>query len=183
MLLRHGNIGEAAIVGSAGAYGNVGYMGPGLALATLGPASAPAVAIIFCIDSVVAFTLVPLLMGMAGTSHRTPWQTVIQIVRQIAFHPFLIAVALGILSAALHIRVPTALDRMMELLQAAAAPCALFTLGVTVALRPVEKMPWGGAARNRCKTDPASHHGLLRAGIDRQSQRQFQQRSGSAPLC
>jgi predicted permease len=142
MLLRHGNVGEAAIVGSAGAYGNVGYMGPALALATLGPASAPAVAIIFCIDSLVAFTLVPLLMGIAGTSHRTLGQTVVQIVRQIAFHPFLIAVALGILTAALHIRIPVTLDRTMELLQAAAAPCALFTLGVTVALRPVEKMPW-----------------------------------------
>ena len=117
-------------------------MGPGLALATLGPAAAPAVAIIFCLDSLLAFTLVPLLMGMAGTSHRTLGQTVIQIARQIAFHPFLIAVALGILSAVFHVRLPTALDRMMELLQGAAAPCALFTLGVTVALRPVEKMPW-----------------------------------------
>ncbi len=30
----------------------------------------------------------------------------------------------------------------MQFLQNAAAPCALFTLGVTVALRPLKKMPW-----------------------------------------
>ncbi len=30
----------------------------------------------------------------------------------------------------------------MQFLQNAAAPCALFALGVTVALRPVHKMPW-----------------------------------------
>jgi predicted permease len=30
----------------------------------------------------------------------------------------------------------------MQFLQNAAAPCALFVLGVTVALRPVQKMPW-----------------------------------------
>ena len=30
----------------------------------------------------------------------------------------------------------------MQFLQNAAAPCALFTLGVTVALRPFEKTPW-----------------------------------------
>jgi predicted permease len=142
LLLRHGNIAESAIVGSAGSYGNVGYMGPGLALATLGPASAPAVAIIFCIDSLVSFTLVPLLMGVAGTTQRSLGETIVQIVRQVVFHPFLVAAALGVLSAAFGIRIPTALDRMMELLQGAAAPCALFTLGVTVALRPVEKMPW-----------------------------------------
>lgn len=142
MFLRHGNVAESAIVGSAGSYGNVGYMGPGLALATLGPSAAPAVALIFCIDSLLAFTLVPLLMGIAGTGQKSLGATVLQIVRQIAFHPFLVAAALGMLSAALRIQIPTALDRMMELLQGAAAPCALFTLGVTVALRPVEKMPW-----------------------------------------
>lgn len=30
----------------------------------------------------------------------------------------------------------------MQFLQNAAAPCALFTLGVTVALRPLKSMPW-----------------------------------------
>jgi predicted permease len=30
----------------------------------------------------------------------------------------------------------------MAFLQNAAAPCALFTLGVTVALRPLKKIPW-----------------------------------------
>ena len=30
----------------------------------------------------------------------------------------------------------------MQFLQNAAAPCALFALGVTVALRPLQKMPW-----------------------------------------
>ena len=31
------SMGEATIAGLSGAYGNIGYMGPGLALATLGP--------------------------------------------------------------------------------------------------------------------------------------------------
>jgi predicted permease len=35
-----------------------------------------------------------------------------------------------------------ALERLMQFLQNAAAPCALFTLGVTVALRPLTKIPW-----------------------------------------
>ena len=30
----------------------------------------------------------------------------------------------------------------MQFLQNAAAPCALFTLGVTVALRPFARVPW-----------------------------------------
>ena len=42
----------------------------------------------------------------------------------------------------MHFQPPVALDRLMQFLQNAAAPCALFTLGVTVALRPLKKMPW-----------------------------------------
>jgi predicted permease len=142
LAIRHGNIAEAAIVGSAGSYGNVGYMGPGLAVSTLGPQAAAPVALIVCFDSTLAFALVPMLMALAEPKKRGFTATAVQIVRQIAFHPFLIACALGILSAALHFHPPLALDRLMQLLQNAAAPCALFALGVTVALRPVEKMPW-----------------------------------------
>jgi len=142
MAIRHGRVAESAIVGIAGAYGNVGYMGPGLALSTLGMSAAAPVALIFCFDSVLAFTLVPLLMAVAGAERRGTAATALHIVRQIALHPFLIAAALGIASAALHIQPPVALDRLMQYLQNAAAPCALFALGVTVALRPVERMPW-----------------------------------------
>jgi len=82
MSIRHGLIAESTIAGLAGGYGNIGYMGPGLALATLGT------------------------------------------------------------QAAVHFQPPLALDRLLQFLQNAAAPCALFTLGVTVALRPLKKMPW-----------------------------------------
>jgi predicted permease len=34
------------------------------------------------------------------------------------------------------------MERLLQFLQNAAAPCALFTLGVTVALRSMKKMPW-----------------------------------------
>jgi predicted permease len=40
------------------------------------------------------------------------------------------------------LRASVALDRLMQFLQNAAAPTALFTRGVTVALRPLNKMPW-----------------------------------------
>ncbi len=57
-------------------------------------------------------------------------------------HPFVVATALGVASAALHVEPPVALDRLLAFLQNASAPCALFTLGVTVALRPFTRVPW-----------------------------------------
>jgi predicted permease len=131
---------EAVIAGLAGGYGNIGYMGPGLALSTLGPQSAAPVALIFCFDSILLFSLVPLLMAFGGSERRGFWPQVGTVLRSILLHPFIVATALGILSAAVHFEPPVALDRLMQFLQNAAAPCALFVLGVTVALRPLPKL-------------------------------------------
>lgn len=142
MLLRRGDVAESAITGIAGSYGNVGYMGPGLALSTLGAQAAAPVALIFCFDTVLAFTLVPLLMALAGTQKRSFFATAFDVLRNIVLHPFIVATALGVASAALRFQPPVAFDRLMEFLQNAAAPCALFALGLTVALRPIQRIPW-----------------------------------------
>jgi malonate transporter and related proteins len=136
------HLGEATIAGLSGAYGNIGYMGPGLALATLGPAANVPVALIFCFDTLILFALVPFLMALADPRHESLAATALEIVKRIVLHPFIIATALGVASAALQFEPPVALDRLMQFLQNAAAPCALFVLGVTVALRPMQKMPW-----------------------------------------
>ena len=142
MVIRKGNIGDAAIAGLAGGYGNIGYMGPGLALATLGQAAAVPVALIFCFDNIILFTMVPFLMALRGQQPMSVPAIALEVFKRVAGHPLIIASALGVLSAAVHFQPPVALDRLMQFLQNAAAPCALFTLGVTVALRPLQKMPW-----------------------------------------
>ena len=131
---------EATIAGLAGGYGNIGYMGPGLALATLGPEAAAPVALIFCFDSILLFSLVPLLMAIGGSENHSVWQATRLVIQRIVLHPFIIATMLGVLSAAIQFQPLVALDRLMEFLQNAAAPCALFVLGVTVALRPMPKL-------------------------------------------
>jgi malonate transporter and related proteins len=133
---------EATIAGLSGAYGNIGYMGPGLALATLGSAANVPVALIFCFDTLLVFALVPFLMTLSSPQREGIAATALEVATRIALHPFIIATVLGVASAAAHVEPPVALDRLMQFLQNAAAPCALFTLGVTVALRPVQRIPW-----------------------------------------
>jgi len=142
MAIRKGNIAESTIAGLAGGYGNIGYMGPGLALATLGQQAAVPVALIFCFDNMILFTMVPFLMALAKPQPMSVPAIALEVVKRVAGHPLIIASALGVLSAALHFHPPVALERLMQFLQNAAAPCALFALGVTVALRPLKKIPW-----------------------------------------
>ena len=133
---------KATMAGLAGAYGNIGYMGPGLALAVLGAKAAAPTALIFCCDSIFLFTIVPLLMALTDREHPSFLHAIGLAARQIALNPLIMSAVLGALVAAFHIPLPTALDRTLLFLQNAAAPTALFVLGVTVALRPFDRVPW-----------------------------------------
>ena len=141
-VMRRRNLAAATIAALAGSYGNIGYMGPGLALATLGSQATAPVALIFCFDQLLLFTLVPLLMSFAGAERKGVLATMASVVRRVVTNPFIVASALGVVSAALHYEPPIALDRLLGFLQNGAAPCALFALGVTVALRPLDRVPW-----------------------------------------
>lgn len=133
---------EASMAALAGGYGNIGYMGPGLAFALLGAKASVPVALIFCFDTIFLFSIVPLLMVVTDGTNRPLLPTIARIARHILLHPLIVASYCGALVAALHLPTPIAIDTMLQYLQSAAAPVALFVLGVTVALRPFAGVPW-----------------------------------------
>ncbi|CAN5523535.1 AEC family transporter [soil metagenome] len=133
---------EATMGGLSGGYGNIGYMGPGLALAVLGPQATVPTALIFCFDSIFLFSIVPLSMALTGPVKRPLLPTIGIVIKHIVLHPLIVAAYLGALAAAFHIQMPVAIDGMLQFLQNSAAPVALFVLGVTVALRPFGRVPW-----------------------------------------
>ncbi|MCX2722714.1 AEC family transporter [Roseibium salinum] len=136
-----GSIGESTILGIAGAYSNVGYMGPGLTLAVLGEQATVPTALILAFDNALMFILAPLLMALAGTENEPISSTLKQIVLRIFTHPFILATIAGVLAAALELRPPQAIDTLLRYLSNAAAPCALFAMGVSIALRPIGRIP------------------------------------------
>lgn len=136
-----GNLKEGAIAAVVGAYSNVGYMGPGLTLAALGPAASVPTALIFVFDSMFFFSMVPFLQALAGGGKIRFWPLATLVFKRIVTHPFNVATFLGVAAAWFKWTPPLALDTMLNLLKGAAAPVALFTLGVTVALRPLTRVP------------------------------------------
>jgi predicted permease len=132
---------EATIAAMIGAYANVGYMGPGLTLAALGPAAAVPTALVFMFDSTFFFTAVPFLMAVCGAERKSLVATALSVLQRVFTHPFIVATIIGVVFAAFQVRPPVWIDRTLDYLANAAAPCALFTLGVTVALRPLTRVP------------------------------------------
>lgn len=138
--LRRGNLPEAAIAAIVGSYSNVGYMGPGLTLGALGAGASVPTALIFVFDSLFFFTIIPIMMAIGGRDRRSVGATAWLVVRRVVTHPFNVATFLGVFAAYIEFHPPGAIEKTLEFLRNAAAPCALFTLGVSVALRPMDRM-------------------------------------------
>ncbi|MDN2566343.1 AEC family transporter [Aquibium sp. A9E412] len=136
-----GEIAESTVKGLAAAYGNIGYMGPGLALLAFGEEAAVPVALIFCFENIMHFAITPMMMALAGGEKGGPLALAAGVVRKIVLHPFIIATAVGVAAAAFSFRPPLPVERLLVYLSSAAAPCALFAMGVTLALRPLQRVP------------------------------------------
>jgi predicted permease len=140
-LLRRNCFEDCTIQGFTAAYGNIGYMGPGLALLAFGDKAAVPVALIVCFENAAHFIVAPAMMAVAGDDARPLHQVVGSIVRKVALHPFILSTAVGFASAASGIQLPQPALKLVDYLAQAAAPCALFAMGVTLALRPVRRIP------------------------------------------
>lgn len=124
-----------------GSYSNIGYMGPPLTLAAIGAQAAAPTALIFVFDNILLFTLIPFLMSMGGSEKLDVVKTVKMVLWRIFTHPFNVATIIAVVAAYFQFKPPAAVDKIVNLLYGSAAPVALFALGVTVASRPVGRMP------------------------------------------
>lgn len=141
LAIGRGEIAESTIKALAACYGNIGYMGPGLAILSFGKEAAVPVALIICFENIVHFIVVPTMMAISGGEKRPPVQLAGEIAVKIILHPFIVGTGLGILAAVLGLKMPMPVEQLLSYLSNAAAPCALFAMGVMVALRPLKRMP------------------------------------------
>lgn len=140
LVMLRGRLADAPLAGVAGGFGNVGYMGPGLAISAIGAEATVPVALIFCFDSLIVLVMVPILMSVAGARGARTGDSLRRAARGILLNPLLMAAVLGAGAAALRLQLPVAVERLLLFLSSAAAPCALFAIGVTVALRPMARV-------------------------------------------
>ncbi|TKT79324.1 AEC family transporter [Aquamicrobium sp. LC103] len=141
MFVNRDGIAESTVKALAAAYGNIGYMGPGIALLAFGSEAAVPVALIFCFENALHFAVAPFMMALAGGEKGRPGELALNVIRKIVLHPFIIATAIGIFAAWAQFQPPAPVSRLLEYLAQAAAPCALFAMGVTLALRPLKRVP------------------------------------------
>lgn len=141
VVIRRSGIAAGTIQGLSAAYGNIGYMGPALAILTFGEIAAVPVALIFCFENVMHFTLAPTMMAFSGEEKRSPFDLIKEILKRVFLHPFIIATIIGVGAAIFQLEPPKPVEGLINYLAQAAAPCALFAMGVSLALRPLKRVP------------------------------------------
>jgi len=139
-LLRE-KIPAATIQGLGAAYGNIGYMGPAIATIVFGQKAAVPLALIICFENVMHFIIAPTMMAISGEEKRKISDLVFEIARRVFFHPFIIATMAGVVAAFFEFTPPAPVSKLIGYLAQAAAPCALFAMGVSLALRPLRRVP------------------------------------------
>ncbi len=139
--VRGNSLAETTIQSFAASYGNIGYMGPGIALLALGEKAAVPVALIVCLENAAHFIVAPAMMAVAGGDKRSAGRLALDVARKVITHPFIVSVVAGFLAASFSWQPPEAMQRLVDYLAQSAAPCALFAMGVTLALRPMKRVP------------------------------------------
>ena len=111
---------EATIQGLAGAYGNIGYMGPGIAILTFGEAAAVPLALIFCFENILHFIVAPTMMAISSDKKQHVARLMLEIAKKVFLHPFIIATIVGVAAAIVEFTPPLPIARLIDYLAQAA---------------------------------------------------------------
>lgn len=123
---------DAAFGALVAAFPNTGFMGMPMMTALLGTAAAGPMMVTLLADMFIVSSVCLAIAQMHGAGHLPLGARLRNALRGPAGNPQPWAIALGALSSATGLMLPGPLDRIVELLAAAATPVALFTIGAVL---------------------------------------------------
>lgn len=129
---------ESALHGLNGAYPNSGFMGIPLAIAAYGE-SAALPAIVAAVISVfsVSLAIIPIEIARQGKTSLLPLLG--RVVTALVTNPMLLAPTAGLLWAQTELGLHASVARFADILGDAAAPCALFSIGLFLVGKPLSE--------------------------------------------
>src|SRR5436190_22494606 len=125
-----GGLARMSLQGIAASWGNVGYMGVPLCLAAFGEAGLPPAMLAVIATSVIAMACGVMLIELEVAAGHHPIATFLKAAWTVARNPLPVSIVAGIVYSALALPLPTPVEKWLDLLGAAASPCALFAIGL-----------------------------------------------------
>ena len=147
-LVSRGGLAAMSLQGIAASWGNVGYMGVPLCLAAFGEAGLPPAMLTVIVTAIVAMVIGVMLIELEVAAGHGPLKTFLRAAFNVARNPLPVSIALGIAVSAIGLPIPTPVEKWLDLLGAAAAPCALFAIGLFLSDKSIRS----GLAEAGCAT-------------------------------
>ena len=129
-LVARGGLAAMSLQGIAASWGNVGYMGVPLCLAAFGEAGLPPAMLTVIVTAIVSMVFGVMLIELEVAAGHGPLRTFFKAALNVARNPLPVSIGLGIVASAVGLPLPTPVEKWLDLLGAAAAPCALFAIGL-----------------------------------------------------
>lgn len=126
---------ESGVFGLASAYPNYGYMGVPLAVMAFGAEAAIPMALIIMADTIV---LLALVAAFIAPRQGNLAMVMLNIIKTMISNPLLISLVVGVVFAVTGMQLPIMLDNLVNIIAGAAAPTALYALGMTLYGQPIK---------------------------------------------
>ncbi len=133
-----GGLAAMSLQGISSSWGNVGYMGVPLCLAAFGEAGLPPAMLAVIVTAVVSMVFGVMLIELEVAAGHGPLRTFLRAAFNVARNPLPMSIALGIFVSAIGLPIPTPVEKWLDLLGAAAGPCALFAIGLFLSDKSVK---------------------------------------------
>lgn len=118
------------IFGMASVFSNNVQLGVPIAVELLGMSAMPSVTLIFSINTFLMWTFATVIIELSRSKNSSPLKTIFEGVTRTVKNPIVAAVILGGLWALTGLNMPTPIAKGIDLLANAAAPVALFSVGI-----------------------------------------------------
>jgi predicted permease len=119
-----------SLQGVASSWGNVAYMGVPLCLSAFGDSSLAPAMLAVIVPSVLVMVLGVLLVELEIAAGHGSFETFLRAGWKVLRNPMPLSIIGGLLVSAVGIDLPVPLGKWVDLVAAAAAPCALFAIGL-----------------------------------------------------
>ncbi|MBT4772164.1 MAG: AEC family transporter [Rhodospirillaceae bacterium] len=136
-LVFRNSLGGVTLHGLTGIFANTGYMGIPLFLAAFGPEGALPAVIATAVNNAVLLGLTILLIEMDGGRGPSPMRLFANAAVAVVRGPLFLAPLAGILWSWSGLGLPEPASNFFALMGAAAAPCALFAMGLFMVGKPI----------------------------------------------
>ena len=137
-LLSRGGLAAMSLQAIAASWGNVGYMGVPLCIAAFGDQGLPPAMLTVIVTAIVSMVFGVMLIELEVAAGHGPLRTFLRAAFNVARNPLPLSIALGMVFSASGLPMPVPVEKWIDLLGAAAAPCALFAIGLFLSDKSVK---------------------------------------------